>query len=81
VQSNVQESEDGVVDGMEVELLGTKVVEGMEVELLGMKVVEGMEVELFGMEVVVVILKVQHSIEAGESQNPNSLLKTDPGGQ
>jgi len=77
----MQESEDGVVDGMEVELLGMKVVEGMEVELLGMNVVEGMEVELLGIEVVVVILKVQHSIEAGESQNPNSLLKTDPGGQ
>lgn len=76
MQSNVQESEDGVV-----ELLGMKVVVGMEVELLGMEVVGGKEVELLGMEVVVVILKVQHSTEAGESQNPNSVLKTEPGGQ
>jgi len=77
----MQESEDGVVDGMEVELLGIKVVEGMEVELLGMKVVDDMVVELLGLKVVVVILKVKHSTEAGASQNPNSVLKTDPGGQ
>lgn len=76
MQSKVQESEDGVV-----ELLGMEVVEAMEVELLGMEVVVGMEVVLSGMEVVVVILKVQHSTEDGESQNPASVLKTDPGGQ
>lgn len=69
MQSKVQESEDGVV-----KLLGMEVVEAMEVELLGM------EVGLSGMEVVV-ILKVQHSTEEGESQNPASVLKTDPGGQ
>lgn len=63
-----------------VELLGMEVVEAME-ELLGMEVVVGMEVVLSGMEVVVVILKVQHSTEEGESQNPASVLKTDPGGQ
>lgn len=77
MQSKVQESEDGVV-----EVLGMEVVEAMEVELLGMEVVVGMEVVLSGMEVVVVvILKVQHSTEDGESQNPASVLKTDPGGQ
>lgn len=76
MQSKVQESEDGVVD-----LLGMEVVEAMEVELLGMEVVVGMEVVLSGMEVVVVMLKVQHSTEDGESQNPASVLKTDPGGQ
>lgn len=75
MQSKVQESEDGVV-----EVLGMEVVEAMEVELLGMEVVVGMEVVLSGMEVVV-ILKVQHSTEEGESQNPASVLKTDPGGQ
>lgn len=64
-----------------VELLGMEVVEAMEVELLGMEVVVGMEVVLSGMEVVVVMLKVQHSTEDGESQNPASVLKTDPGGQ
>jgi len=61
--------------------LGMKVVEAMEVELFGTEVVGGKEVVLLGMEVVVVILKVQHSTEEGESQNPNSVLKTDPGGQ
>lgn len=76
MQSNVQVSEDGVV-----ELLGMKVVEAMEVELFGTEVVGGKEVVLLGMEVVVVILKVQHSTEEGESQNPSSVLKTDPGGQ
>lgn len=63
-----------------MEVLGMEVVEAMEVELLGMEVVVGMEVVLSGMEVVV-ILKVQHSTEEGESQNPASVLKTDPGGQ
>jgi len=33
---------------------------------------------LLGMKVVVVILQLQ---EFGESQNPSSVLKTEPGGQ
>lgn len=55
-------------DGV-VELLGTKVV------LLGAKVV------VVDKMVVVVMLALQHSTEAGESQNPSSVLKTESGGQ